>query len=558
MPPTPIIKERSAANIRTKVSRFDFEDVSKANIQTVQTLGSVASVIEHKTDEQNELFKDLLVKLDYLPRNAIEQQRQQRDLFREMAKMVASIELMAETEKDPQKRKVLIEEAKDLRRVGKGYYRMRPMPDKAMNVKEALAQRFLGMRPSQLHRHGGILGTYREEFSKLTGLFGKKETPDTFENRVRIEKKAPAQESALKAAIDTAREKLGIGKEEESEKPRRGSQEGGGSNKLLLKVMNRRVIPILKNIGSSVEAIRRSLAPKRNKKGQYTDASGKTKADRLKDNMTPEDRAELKKEALSRRSKKQPRKGGRFARKPKATPALTPTEKKPTTQTPIQATPKQPSETLLPEAKIEGSMTETDESGGGILALLPILGPAGAIALAIGGLSVIAYKIYDAIPGFGKENPEDKQLQNQQFERLEETAKKQNTTVEKLLKKNKTKGAEQTHSDYDRWKMKQSIDNPDLQEQYLIDPFATPRAPISPKKKPTIDVPRTNTAEPLSKASEGVGSPVIISPSTINNYNSSSTSGGGEKKTSSGLPSVRSTDNAFMEYWRVRQSRIFA
>ena len=197
-------KTKSAANIRSKITQFDFADTARANIRTAGLLGTVASVMEKKTEEQNENFDRLLKMLEWLPKDFMERRTQQRAMFGYLAKLTATVERQAETETDPNKKIALEDSAKELRRQGKRFD-VNEDTSNPRNIKEAFAKRVLKISPEQLRAGGGVFGAYKDEFSRITGLFNKK--GDDFGNRVEQEKQYPELFQELQDTISKSRTK---------------------------------------------------------------------------------------------------------------------------------------------------------------------------------------------------------------------------------------------------------------------------------------------------------------------------------------------------------------
>lgn len=156
-------KYKSAGTIRSKITKFDFEDAAKANQAIVEQIGDVASIIGRKSDEQNRRFDKLLKVLEFLPKDALEQRKQQKILFTEMAKTTAAIEKAAKEEKNPLKKVELLNQARDLRRQG-SYLAPDHDPSKSRSIKETLANKLFGLAPEDV-RKKGVFGA-----TKIGGL----------------------------------------------------------------------------------------------------------------------------------------------------------------------------------------------------------------------------------------------------------------------------------------------------------------------------------------------------------------------------------------------------
>ena len=243
-------KYKSAGNIRSKITRFDFKGTASANIALSKKVGDVASVIEKKTDEQNRRFDKLLKVLEFLPKDALEKRKQDKIVFTELARTVAMLEKEAKASiKNRPKYFELRKQADDLREQGR---KLAPDFDKSkpQGIKE-WGYKILGFNP-QRARENGLGGEIAQTlFPTFTGIAKKFSNKNSFDRQVEQEKLYPETASKTEEAMIEARKKGGIEyTDEKGITSGKGRGEGGGegSSSAILRTISHAVLDIRDHI----------------------------------------------------------------------------------------------------------------------------------------------------------------------------------------------------------------------------------------------------------------------------------------------------------------------
>jgi hypothetical protein len=256
-------KYKSAGNIRSKITSFDFEDTAKSNLAMAKQVGDVASVIEKKSDEQNRRFDKLLKVLEFIPKDVLEQRKQQKALFTELAKTVATLEKEAKASiNNRPKYFELRAQADKLREQGRTLSPDHD-PSKVRNVKE-FGYKLLGLNVQQAREEGigSAIGSTAFPTFKAIGkaLSGK----NSFDRQVEQEKLYPEATQKRKETMTEARLKGGIEYTDEKGITSGKERSGGGGGDSIGGVVLRRIADAVVEIRNHIVGKKGREAPDTN------------------------------------------------------------------------------------------------------------------------------------------------------------------------------------------------------------------------------------------------------------------------------------------------------
>lgn len=593
-------KYKSAGNIRSKITRFDFEGTAKANLAVTKQVGDVASAIENKSDEQNRRFDKLLKVLEFLPKDVLEQRKQQKAVFVELAKTTAAVEKAAKDESNPLKKVDLLFKARELRKQG-SYLAPDHDPSKARGIKEIL-YKAMGIDPQYARENslgGAIAKSVVPTFHKLgNSLFGEKD--DAFSRQVKQEKMYPeAIANAKKAMFDarlkgvvrnTDEEGIKIGRARGEGGSSRASMDGIGSSVILRKIADTAVeirdyitgknSPRTSNgdfkdeppkgLFDAEELDKRNPAnwktfKKRDKNGRFTGKIGRIwnkKSQYTGKGLKAgqEDVPPPEPEVLGLHS------GIELTEEQKAKAADTYDEymrqkegqDQPHTKFEGSGTEKEE------PTKIEGSMTDSGGSGMATLAILAAITEALPIFIGIAAgvtvLGLVAKNIYD----YFHKGPEGEEPMNPKHEHMKEPYDPDKYDDPSTGNKAQKKGtyrqfASKTDQDnYDNtYAQQQRLEASEKRAGISNDDIGTEKGWKEFLQKNHPNAKTSSSGDTLDNASSGT-IPTVIAPVTNNTVNNN---GGGSKGSSgspdTGMPSVRTPDPSIQRWQDKRQSRIF-
>ena len=614
-------KYKSAGNIRAKITRFDFEDTAKANLAMAKQVGDVASVIEKKSDEQNRRFDKLLKVLEFLPKDAMEKRKQDKIVFTELAKTVATLEKAAK-ETTGDRRAHIQRQANDLRKEGR---KLSPDFDKSkpQGIKE-WGYKILGLNPQRARENGLGSEIAQTVLPTFTGIAKKFSNKNSFDRAVEQEKMYPELTAKNKKVGFEARLRGGIKDTNETGIKAGKERSTGGNGDSIGGAVLRRIADAVVEIRNHIVGKKGTRGPdgdfkdappkglftdeenakrdpknwkyykQRDKKGRYTGKMGKVwnrksqwtgrgiKADDP-DLPPPEPEVLGLHTGIELTEEQKARAGGSFDdhTEQQKTKDETLDENRLKKEGQDQPQPKYAESGIEKEepSKVEGGMTGSD--GGSGMAIIAVLGAivdavvaglavAGPIALGLAAVGVTMKDFYDLAQLWDlKKNTAAgiKEGVDHENSYLEQAAKRRGMTVPQMLEDNKKKGGVGSQQTEDLYTGKLQRDS-----------YNVPYAPLTHdakgivgesmernfneyfgiENKGTFIKTKTSTSgDALEQGASESSAPTIIAPTTNNITNHNGGGGGSSKSSDLGMPSARTPNPTFRDTEAKRQTRQF-
>ena len=606
-------KYKSAGNIRSKITRFDFEGTASANIALSKKVGDVASVIEKKTDEQNRRFDKLLKVLEFLPKDAMEKRKQDKIVFTELAKTVAALEKAAkETTSRPEKF-ALWDQAAKLREEGR---KLAPDFDKSkpQGIKE-WGYKILGLNPQRARENGLGSEIAQTVLPTFTGIAKKFSNKNSFDRQVEQEKMYPELTAETKKVVFEARLR-GVIKDTNETGIKAGKERStGGNGDSIGGAVLRRIADAVVEIRNHIVGKKGARGPdgdfkdeppkglftdeenakrdpknwkyykQRDKKGRYTGKMGKVwnrksqwtgrgiKADDP-DLPPPEPEVLGLHTGIELTEEQKARAGGSFdddgihrkshleRQEDGSMKEVGPNERTLIKEGQDNPQPKYAESGIeKEEPKVEGGMTGSD--GGSGMAVIAILGAIVAVGVTIKDFYDLA-QLWDLKKNTAAGIKEGVDHENSY---LEQAAKRRGMTVPQMLEDNKKKGGVGSQQTEDLYTGKLQRDS-----------YNVPYAPLTHdakgivgesmernfneyfgiENKGTFIKTKTSTSgDALEQGASESSAPTIIAPTTNNITNHNGGGGGSSKSSDPGMPSARTPNPTFRDTEAKRQTRQF-
>lgn len=168
------------------------------NMELSKTLQGISTFLETLSKNEQDMFKKLIAAVEEIPKNNVELQRQQKQIFDDLIKTSAVLKKAAEKETDPKKKKEL--ESATSSMIERGTSIQKNIDPNPRGLREMIGAKKYGIDPREVRQKGLIRSVFSQAKREVFGG----DAP-SFSEQVESEKNSPDAES-VEPAVPNATE----------------------------------------------------------------------------------------------------------------------------------------------------------------------------------------------------------------------------------------------------------------------------------------------------------------------------------------------------------------